>query len=115
MVRWIFFGIAIAAPASLWGTGQPYMLLAAFLVLFGNFATFCLLYDMPMNQARSRVKERLRTLQPNSDLAQRLESAPIRLTSTDKRLALSPLTVSSLATGIAACVLLIWGLVSRIV
>ena len=114
MMRWTFLGIAFCAFASLWGVGPGYALLIAFLVLFTNFATFCVLYDRPSDRARERVAAQLRTLHPYADTAQRLATAPVTITAADRHLGIGPMTILNLATGIAATCLLIWGVVLRL-
>lgn len=113
-MRWTLLATAGCAFASLWGVGPGYALFAAFLVLFANFATFCVLYDRPKDRARLRIADRLRRLHPNTDLAQRLETAPITPTAADRRLGFGPMTLLNLATGIAGAGLLVWGVVLRI-
>lgn len=113
-MRWTFLGIAACAFASLWGVGHGYALFAAFLVLFANFATFCVLYDRPKDRARLRVTDQLRRMQPNTDAAQRLATASITPTVADRQLGFGPMTVLNLATGVAGSALLIWGIVLRV-
>jgi hypothetical protein len=113
-MRWTLLAIAGCGFASLWGVGPGYALFIAFLVMFANFATFCLLYDRPKERARLRVAEYLRRLHPNTDMAQRLATAPIAPTASDRHLGLGPMSVLNLATGIAAIALLIWGVVLRV-
>ncbi len=113
-MRWMLLGVAICGFASLWGVAPGYALFAAFLVMFANFATFCLLFERPNERARFRVAEELRRLPANIDMAQRLETAPITLTAADRQLEFGPMTLVNLATGIAAIGLLICGIVLRI-
>jgi hypothetical protein len=47
-------------------------------------------------------------------MAQRLATAPIAPTASDRHLGLGPMSVLNLATGIAAIALLIWGVVLRV-
>jgi hypothetical protein len=112
-MRWAFLGIAVCGFASLWGAGPEHGLLLAFLVMFVNFATFCLLYDRPRERARLRVTEQMRHLHPNSDPAHRLSTAPVTTSAEDRRLGLSPMTILNLATGVAGIGLLAWGLALR--
>jgi hypothetical protein len=114
MMRWMFLVIAVCAFVSLWGMVSVYPLFFAFLVLFANFATFCILFERPKNRARLRVAEQLRQLNPNTDAAQRLATAPIAPTAADRNLGVGAMTILSLATGIAAACLLVWGIVLRI-
>lgn len=113
-MRWTLLGIAACAFASLWGVGHGYVLFAAFLVLFANFATFCVLYDRPKDRARLRVTDQLRRMQPNTDAAQRLATAVIAPTVADRHLGFGPMTILNLATGIAGIGLLAWGIMLRI-
>ncbi len=113
-MRWALLGIAVGGFLSFLGLDHGYALLAAFIVMFTNFATFCVLYDRPKDRARSRVAGLLGRLQPNSDIAQRMATAPIATTAADRHLGVGPLTVLNLATGIAASCLLLWGLLIRI-
>jgi hypothetical protein len=114
MMRWMLLVIAACAFVSLWGMVSVYPLFFAFLVLFANFATFCILYERPKNRARLRVAEQLRQLNPNTDVAQRLAAAPITPTAEDRQLGISVVTIPSVATGIAAACLLVRGFVLRI-
>lgn len=113
-MRWTFLAIAVGAFASLWGIGPDLAMPVAFLVLFTNFATFCLLYDRPKNRARHRIVEQLRGLHPNSDVAQRLSTATISTIPSDHRLGLGPMTLLNLATAIASAALLLWGISLRV-
>ena len=107
-------GIAVCGFLSLWSVGPGYALFGSFLVMFANFATFCVLYDRPKDRARLRVADHLRRLHPNTDMAQRLATAPIAPTAADRHLGFGPMTVLNLATGIAGIGLLAWGIVLRI-
>jgi hypothetical protein len=113
-MRWWFLGISACAVVSVWGVGPAYALLAALCVLFANFATLCVLYERPRNRARSRVEDRLRLLNPNTDLAQRLATLPIKPTAADRRLGFGPMPLLNLCTAVAAGGLLIWGVVLRV-
>ena len=113
-MRWMFVGIAVLAFASLWGMGPGYALFVAFLVMFANFATFCVLYDRPKDRARLRITDQLRRLQPNTDAAQRMATATITPTADDRHLGFGPMTILNLATGIAASCLLLWGILLRL-
>ena len=112
-MRWIFLALAACGFAVLWGVAPGYGLFAAFLVLFANFATFCVLYNRPMDRARQRVTEALRRLHRHSEMAQRLATARIAPSVADRRLGLGPLPVLNLVTGIAGAGFLVWGLVLR--
>jgi hypothetical protein len=114
MLRWALLGIALLAFASLWGQGQEYVLLGAFVVMFANFATFCLLYDKPQERARLRVAEHSRQQTPNSAMAQRLEMAPLTLTAADRNLGFGRMTIANFVTGLAAVGLLGWGIFLRV-
>ena len=70
------------------------------------FASLC--------RARLRVADHLRRLHPNTDMAQRLATAPITPTVADRHLGFGPMTVLNLATGVAGSALLIWGIVLRV-
>ena len=113
-MRWTLLGIAVCGFLSLWGVGPGYALFVAFLVMFANFATFCVLYDRPKDRARLRIADQLRRLHPNTDVAQRLATAPVTSTAADRRLGFGPMTLLNLATGIAGAGLLVWGVVLRI-
>ena len=113
-MRWIFLIVTIGAFITLFGVGHTYVQVAAFIVMFTNFATFCILYERPMERARDRVEHQLRHMTPNSDEAQRLESAVIMTTEADRHLGVGPQTILNVATGLAGAVLLLWGLVLRV-
>ncbi len=113
-MRWMFLGFAACAFLSLWGLGHDFTLLAAFIVLFANFATFCILYDRPFERARLRVEANLRELQPNSDVAHRLATATITPTDADRHLGIGPMTILNVATAIAAGLMLMWGIWLRV-
>lgn len=113
-MRWTFLVIACVALVSLWGVGPGYALFAAFLVLFANFATFCVLYDRPKDRARDRIAAQFRGLHPHADVSQRLATAPIAVIADDCRLGFGAMTIANLATGVVASGLLIWGMVLRV-
>lgn len=113
-MRWGLLGIAVCAFVVLWGAGWGYALFAAFLVMFVNFATFCFLYERPNDRARLRVAQLLGSLHPNTDMAQRLATAPITATAADRRLGFGPMTLLNLVTGIGAAGLLILGFILRV-
>ena len=113
-MRWALLGVAGLGFASLWGVGLEHVLFAAFLVMFTNFATFCVLYDRPEDRARMRVTEQLRRLHPNTDAAQRLATATIAPTAADRDLGFGPMTLLNLATGIAGAGFLVWGILLRL-
>jgi hypothetical protein len=113
-MRWTLLGITAFGFVSLWGVGPGYAVFAAFLVMFTNFGTLCILYERPKDRARFRIANHLRQLNPNTDMAQRLATAPITLTAADRHLGFGPMTVLNLATGAAGSALLIWGIVLRV-
>jgi len=115
-MRWALLIVAVAAVVMLFGVGPAYAVYAAFLVLFVNFATVCLLYDDPLRRARQRVAQRLAQLKPggrNAELYQRLQSATPKPTADDRRVRYGAMTLLNIATGLAAAGLLIWGIVLR--
>ena len=113
-MRWMFLGVAVCGFASLWSVVPTPVLFVAFLVMFANFATFCVLYDRPQHRARLRITAELRRLNPNTDVAQRLATAAISPSGADRHLGLGPMTIANLATGFAAGGLLIWGIALRV-
>jgi hypothetical protein len=113
-MRWILLGIAVCGFLSLWGVAPGLAMLAAFVVMFVNFASFCLLYDRPTERARLRVAQRLEGMNPHTDTAQRLAAMQITPTTADRQLGLGPMTLLNLGTGIAAAAELIWGIVLRV-
>lgn len=113
MLRWVFLVVAIASFAVMWGMGPRFAPYIAFGVMFANFATFCLLYDRPMEQARHRIKMRLLELNPNTDTAQRLQTAKLRPTEKDRELGHGPMVQLNFATGLASFAFLAWGIVLR--
>lgn len=114
MIRWSLFAIAICAFAASWGLGNDYLPIAAFAVLFANFATFCLVYDRPLARARERIAMQLRGMDPNSDAAQRLGTVVAKPTDADRNLGLSPMVLMNLITGAAAVLILIYVLWLRL-
>lgn len=114
MLRWILLGISFAALISVWGAVPGHYLLIAFLIFFANFASFCLLYERPMERARTRIASNLRLLNPNSHEAHRLQTAKARPTEDDQKLGFGPMVIVNLATGIASIGILIWGIVLRL-
>jgi hypothetical protein len=114
MIRWIFLAIAACSFVSVWGQVPIYVLLAAFLLAFGNFATFCILYDRPQNRAQLRVAAHLKRTQPYTDVAPRLQKMSVTTTAADRHLGYGLMPMLNLATGIAASGLLVWGIILRI-
>jgi len=113
-MRWTLLGVALLGFFGLWGVGPGYGLLAAFVVLVVNFASFCLLYDRPLERARQRVDQQRRKLHPNTDLAQRLETARVVPTAADRHLGLGPMTALNYVSGIAAGGFVVWAFVLRV-
>lgn len=113
MLRWVFLVLAIAAVPAVWGLSAEYFVYAAVLVLFGNFASFCLLYDRPVDRARLRLAEQARGLPSYSDQAQRLQTAAVVPTAADRELGYGPMVMLNLGTGVAAVGLVIWSAAFR--
>lgn len=111
MLRWIFLLAGAAAFAVMLAVGSQLAVILAFGVLFANFATMCIQFDGPIDRARARMKAGLLTLQPHSDVHQRMETATIRATPADRRHPMNTTTILNLASGIACLGVLAWGVV----
>jgi len=114
MLRWIWLAISVAALVSLWGVNPEYAFVGALAVLIINFATFCLLYDQPLVRARDRIAAYIQTLHPNSELAQRLSTVKAKVTEEDRDLGSTPMTIANHISGVAAAIMLLWGLSIRL-
>jgi hypothetical protein len=116
-MRWLFLVAGVAAVAMLFGVGPSMGLLAAFVALGLNFATFCIQYDDPVNRARNRVNHRISLLSPggvHTEELQRLQSSALNVTTDDRRVRYTFLTWVNLASGVASVGLLMWGLALRV-
>lgn len=113
-MRGTFLALTACSFACLWGVGQEYVLFVSFVILFANFTTFCLLYNVPVDRARRRITEQLRLASPHSDAAQRLATAVIKPTAGDRHLGFGPMPVVNLVTGLMGIALLAWGIIVRV-
>jgi hypothetical protein len=118
--RWGQMIVCAAAVVLLFGAGPAdaprWAFFAALAVFALSFATFCLLYEEPMNRARQRVAGQLARTPAqglHAEEHQRLQSMAIKPNEHEKAFQLTFLSAANLASGAAGLVLLVWGIIAR--
>ena len=117
MMGWIYMIVSLAAAAMLYGTGHRPELIAALIVLSISFATFCLMYELPMNRAKQRIAGQLASISSrgvHSEDFQRLQSMSVTPNADEKAFRWTPLSAMNMATGVAGAALLVWAIVVRV-
>jgi len=113
---WLFMLFNALAMGLFFGIDPRIGFYLTFALLAVNFATFCLLYDVPLTRARQRVAQQLLQFSSRGIHAedhQRLQSMKIVATADDRVFRLTFMSGLNLATGIAGCCMLAWALLAR--
>jgi len=108
MLRWIFLAAGLVALGLMIGYGTEVAIFAAFVIVLGNFATFCLQYNGPMDRAQSRINALMAQAQVNSDEYQRLETAKAKPSAEDRSHPRNLTSILNAVTGVGCIVLLVW-------
>lgn len=113
---WLFMLVCAAATALFFNIEPRMAFYIAFLILAANFASFCLLYDVPINRARERISQQMSQMSSTGIQAneyQRLQSMKAVATDDDKRFRWTLMSSANFVTGIAGGVMLIWAIIAR--
>lgn len=113
---WLFMLLCAGATALFFNVEPRMAFYVAFLILAANFASFCLLYDVPINRARQRISQQMSQMSPTGMQAneyQRLQSMKVIATEDDKRFRWTIMSGVNIITGIAGGVMLVWAIIAR--
>ena len=115
---WFYLLASLAATIAFYGAEPRVGFYLSLAVLAISFASFCLLYDAPLNRARFRITQHMATLSGrgiHADEFQRLQSMKITPNEYDKKFRLTFMSAVNVGSGIAATGLLIWALMARFI
>jgi hypothetical protein len=115
---WFFMIASLVAVGLFYGIEPRIGLYLSLVVLAVSFATFCLLYDEPLNRARRRMATQMGALSGkgiHAEEFQRLQSTKVKPGDADKVFRLTFMSGLNVASGIAAAGMLIWALLARFV
>ena len=113
---WFFMLASLAAAALFFGVEPRIAFYISLAVLAVSFASFCLLYDEPLNRARFRIAQQMGAISGkgvHAEEFQRLQSMKVTPTTDDLQFRLTFMSGVNVASGIAAAILLIWGVIAR--
>lgn len=114
---WFFMIASLIAAVLFYGIEPRIGFYLSLAVLAVAFATFCMLYDQPLNRARRRIAAQMATLSGkgiHADEFQRLQSMKATPTEADKAFRLNLMSGLHVASGLAATGLLIWAIIARL-
>lgn len=112
-MKWIFLAASLASMFLVYDQLHQYVLFTSFGIAFGNFAAFCLQYEVPAQRAQQRVDERLQLGGLSADAQASLRSSKPPITAEDRAFRWDTLTMINVATGIAALGICAWGIMAR--